>query len=515
MYCQLTVLPLVFWILTLTFFTVSAQATVVTVNHWFDRGHAMPQLQSAPVFKDDYFNKDTDLHDPSINGDKPITYNGLLTLPDNWHARDVTGVKDWELSKSPGTYWEDPVTMDKSLDGQDVKFANNYEATIHGAYHCAPTSGTMLVDYLHPVGTKNEIKTIRDMAQRMDTNDQNPALRSGDNKLHNMTFNSDIESGLQSWISNNQPLYKDAGLNPATSVISYDNDPTTTTDDAAFWQAYMDHIDKNIPAVIGAEGHARAAYGYDTDTKEFLVYDPWTYTGKNADQRVSLSDVIFMATLQGWYDFGDAPDSYGTLLASDGPRYWSSKREWMGKKPDGSPKLGFDPNVDYEQDGQPTKWANGDDKSVNTSITIADATYDTKTDDDDGVVFAKNSVTVYMNSNRIDACDYYLDGWFDLNRDGDFLDPNEHVIDPSKFTKPAGFNHWEYKQDVAFDPNDYYSRLRFTLGIDANSPLGDFTLRNNHSFGEVEDYPVPEPSTILLVLHGLLGMAIFKRKFIR
>ena len=82
-------------ILTIVFVSIS-HAAVVTVNEWSIRGHAMPQLHTNGEFKNDYLDKNTDLHNPAINGDKPLTYNDLLNLPDNWDATAVTFPWLWE-----------------------------------------------------------------------------------------------------------------------------------------------------------------------------------------------------------------------------------------------------------------------------------------------------------------------------------------------------------------------------------------------------------------------------------
>src|SRR5262249_40018087 len=84
-------------------------------------------------------------------------------------------------------------------------------------------------------------------------------------------------------------------------------------------------------------------------------------------------------------DFGDAPDSFGTLLASDGARHLAV-----------GPMLGS--SRDAESDGQPNIFATGDD------------THGTP-DDEDGVVisrlasggWATATVTVSGGSARLDA----------------------------------------------------------------------------------------------------------------
>ena len=61
-------------------------------------------------------------------------------------------------------------------------------------------------------------------------------------------------------------------------------------------------------------------------------------------------------------DFGDAPDSYHTLEASDGPRHFIN---WVGQNPTG-PLLGATNfNVDNDFDGSPSTGADGDDLGTN------------------------------------------------------------------------------------------------------------------------------------------------------
>jgi hypothetical protein len=101
-------------------------------------------------------------------------------------------------------------------------------------------------------------------------------------------------------------------------------------------------------------------------------------------------------------DFGDAPDSYGTLLASDGARHALVV---------GGPYLG--PSVDAETDGQPRVGADGDD--INTH------------NDADGVVFLSPVTPAFpayiQVAGTAGAC---LDAWIDFDGDGVF-DPEDRI----------------------------------------------------------------------------------------
>jgi uncharacterized repeat protein (TIGR01451 family) len=102
------------------------------------------------------------------------------------------------------------------------------------------------------------------------------------------------------------------------------------------------------------------------------------------------------------FDFGDAPDSYGTLLADDGARHAV-----------GGPLLGS--QVEPDSDGQPNDTATGDD---NDGI-----------DDEDGVTFTSllvqgQSATVTVHASG----ELQLDAWIDFNGNGVFEHPAEQVF---------------------------------------------------------------------------------------
>ena len=119
-------------------------------------------------------------------------------------------------------------------------------------------------------------------------------------------------------------------------------------------------------------------------------------------------DMAFVLTTPA-YDYGDAPDAgYRTLLASDGARHiYEPNGPFMGAR------------VDADPDGQPTADASGDDA-------------DADGDDEDGVrlmasLVPGRTVTVTFPMPASPA-DCLMSGWLDVNRDGDFADPNEQIF---------------------------------------------------------------------------------------
>lgn len=159
-------------------------------------------------------------------------------------------------------------------------------------------------------------------------------------------------------------------------------------------------------------------------------------------------------------DYGDAPDSYHTLLASDGP--------WHDLK--GGLTLGA--TIDQDVDGQPTPDASGDGA------------------DDDGIVFLDpqdnptNGISITDNSVTIEvevSGDGYLQGWVDFNGNGtweaseqiftdEFLTAGTHQL---TFNVPHGTGE--------FVIGESFARFRFStqagLGVTGYAPDG-----------EVEDY---------------------------
>lgn len=193
-------------------------------------------------------------------------------------------------------------------------------------------------------------------------------------------------------------------------------------------------------------------------------------------------------------DYGDAPDSYRTLLASDGPRYQESALQHLGRR------------WDYEPDGQPTARADGDDLNL--------WGYGGP-DDEDGVIFGSSWVDLFVEILRPGQNEYRLRAWWDMNENGMFDHLAELLIDDLLSLDVGGY--WLH-YDLGFDPLAYYSRFRLTwlddpLGLVGGvslftdiTPFGEFLSADGISHGEVEDY-VPEPPTYLLF--GIGTLAIF------
>jgi hypothetical protein len=154
-------------------------------------------------------------------------------------------------------------------------------------------------------------------------------------------------------------------------------------------------------------------------------------------------------------DFGDAPDSYGTTIASNGARHVLT-----------GPLLGT--KRDAESDGQPTSGANGDDIQGGA-------------DDEDGVAFtnllpAGSTVTVRVTASAAGRLDYF----FDFNRNGLFGDNPNEVFAANLV---AGVNHVSVAVPHDALVGNTYARFR----ISTAGGLGPTGLAAD---GEVEDFRV-------------------------
>jgi len=113
-------------------------------------------------------------------------------------------------------------------------------------------------------------------------------------------------------------------------------------------------------------------------------------------------------------DFGDAPNSYGTLLANNGPRHGVVTGYGLTLNVADSANV-----IDADGNGQPHPGALGDDSAG--------------IDDENGVQFAAGLVPGTIGSVRVGVrtggfSQAYLQAWIDFNRDGDFLDAGEKIV---------------------------------------------------------------------------------------
>ncbi len=155
------------------------------------------------------------------------------------------------------------------------------------------------------------------------------------------------------------------------------------------------------------------------------------------------------------FDYGDAPDSFATRLASDGPRHAASL-------------LRLGDAIDFETDGLPSDRASGDGF------------------DDDGVVVISSLVTDASHPSIASllvtsSAAGKLDAWIDFNGNHQFDHPDEHIGGGTSIDLSRGDQVIELTVPAAAIPGIALARFRL-------STAGGLLPTGSASDGEVEDY---------------------------
>jgi hypothetical protein len=179
-------------------------------------------------------------------------------------------------------------------------------------------------------------------------------------------------------------------------------------------------------------------------------------------------------------DYGDAPDSYGTLLVSDGARHVIVSGHHMGA------------TVDAEPDGQPDPNALGDDQNIlYPGVPFPPG-------DEDGVTLPLvltpgATVTVTVDGGPSGGM---LDAWIDFNGSGVFDHSTEHLWGGTSMPLLLAPNltYLSFPVPAGATPGSTYARFRLSMA-GVLSPTG------RAPDGEVEDYLVEIeylPGTIIV-----------------
>lgn len=168
------------------------------------------------------------------------------------------------------------------------------------------------------------------------------------------------------------------------------------------------------------------------------------------------------------YDYGDAVNSYGTSIDSDGARHRIGSQLRLGN------------NVDPERNGISSGDSMGDDSNGTIN-------------DEDGVILPETIVASFDAAAFVFASgEGILDAWIDFNINGRF-DPNEKIADSVSVSE--GFNRVEF--NVPFNgTNAGITNARFRI-----SSAGNLLPTGTAADGEVEDYQL----TIARVEAGFAG----------
>ncbi|MCW9000818.1 MAG: LruC domain-containing protein, partial [Kangiellaceae bacterium] len=154
-------------------------------------------------------------------------------------------------------------------------------------------------------------------------------------------------------------------------------------------------------------------------------------------------------------DWGDAPTSYATLLADNGPRHELSESLYMGFVP-----------ADGESDGLP--FAVNDDNS--------------NADDEDAIGFItpiESGLDALLEVTVVG--DGYFNVWMDWNGDGDFADTGEQVFVDQALT--SGTHRLTYRVPDDAIVGNSWARFRY-------SSAAGLVYYGGAPDGEVEDYPI-------------------------
>ncbi len=177
-----------------------------------------------------------------------------------------------------------------------------------------------------------------------------------------------------------------------------------------------------------------------------------TATDTSGNQSTETATIRIYSTM----DLGDAPDSYGTLISSDGPRHGDGDAPFLGSR------------RDVEGDGNVSS-GSGDD-------------LDDEVSDEDGVGFGEflrgSEVAIDITASGPGG---RLDAWIDWNGDGVFAHPAEQIA--SDIAMAAGANQLNVSVPSDIDAGATYARFRL-------SPEGGLSPKGATDGGEVEDYRI-------------------------
>lgn len=230
-----------------------------------------------------------------------------------------------------------------------------------------------------------------------------------------------------------------------------------------FGAAYFDP-DGNMYISRNADGSIfKIAIGQADYTAKLFASGPSSNINDGA--RCALSPVGVAPNVM--LDFGDAPDSYGTYLESNGARHslTADSTLYLGGSVDGESDSSAFPLSDDDNDSQ---------------------------DDEDGIQFA----TAIVEGDKAVAivkasADGYLSGWIDLAGDGVF-DPEDQVIADIAVTAGKQAVYIDIPSGVNQGKSWARFRLSSTMGLEPTGGVSD---------GEVEDYQVELQEQEVIVNH--------------
>lgn len=178
-------------------------------------------------------------------------------------------------------------------------------------------------------------------------------------------------------------------------------------------------------------------------------------------------------------DFGDAPNSYGTLLANNGPRHLLDNRIIIGRTIDG------EPNGQPVTAGADANGINGDGLDEDGFTTLPTLTT------------ASTTYSLNVPVTNTTGTTAKLAGWVDFNKNGVF-DPSEGVVVNVPNGATTATLNWTGISNLTAGIT--YARLRLTTDNLTTSTTGGASIN-----GEVEDYSlIIQPSYDLGIIKTVL-----------
>ena len=191
-----------------------------------------------------------------------------------------------------------------------------------------------------------------------------------------------------------------------------------------------------------------------------------------AEQRIGVGDPYYCA-----FDYGDAPSTYGTTLATNGPKHLLGSRNiYIGPNP-----------PDGETDGAPTTAANGDNNAAIAGVNDENTTVSF------GACPGNGTYSVTIHVVNLSAVSAYLVGYIDWGRDGTFNTTTDRsataTVTPTGSGGADVVLTWSSVPSNCGGTTATYARFRFTSDqTRAQSPTD--TSGQYAPDGEVEDYQI-------------------------
>ncbi|MCW3126480.1 MAG: hypothetical protein JWO03_2138 [Bacteroidetes bacterium] len=180
-----------------------------------------------------------------------------------------------------------------------------------------------------------------------------------------------------------------------------------------------------------------------------------SYGGNN-----SIGNFLDDVSVGSSFDYGDAPNSYGTLIASGGPYHSSTGTLYLGA------------GVTCDADGQPNATANADAMDDGISFPVVCANCNTYT----------VSITAFNNTGALAT----VAGWIDFNKNGVFeASERKSVNVPSSAISQVVSMTFTVS---TFSASQTYTFARFRIANDSTELATPGGMAKS---GEVEDYKIP------------------------